>query len=183
MIPISLGLFALSLWVKHHEVQGSSLLDDIIHCLCIFMVGVFVWTVLEYKEHRFTLHNFDTLPEKFTDEKHLSEYFHTHHLHHMFSNQEFRIVIPLWHLAKLGIIGFTTEYFLFGLVPALGFNSGLFLSQIFYDSMHFWFHFGGDFKIKWFQELKEKHMRHHYRDKTKDFGVTSSFWDYVFDSI
>ena len=101
----------------------------------------------------------------------------------MFPNQEYRIAIPFWYLAYILIPTFTIGYYFFGLVATAAFNSGLGLSQIFYDSMHFWFHFGGDFKIKWFQELKEKHMRHHYRDKDKDFGVTSSFWDYVFDSI
>jgi hypothetical protein len=39
---------------------------------------------------------------------------------------------------------------MFGIVPTAAFNSGLILGQIFYDSMHFWFHFGGDFKIKFF---------------------------------
>lgn len=101
----------------------------------------------------------------------------------MFANQEFRIVIPLWHVAYVIISGFLVEQYLFGTVIAAAFNSGLLLTQVFYDSIHFWFHFGGDFKIKFFQDMKEKHMRHHYRDKTKDFGVTSSFWDYVFDTI
>ena len=49
--------------------------------------------------------------------------------------------------------------------------------------MHFWFHFGGDFKIKFFQDMKEKHMRHHYRDKSKDFTVTTPIWDIVFDTV
>lgn len=181
MIPISLGLFALSLWTKHNESKDS-LLDDIIHCLCFFAAGVAAWTLTEYKEHRFSLHNFDSIPDNFT-EKELGHFFYTHHLHHMFTNQEYRIVIPLWHLFKVVSVGFTLEYYFLGLVFASGFNSGLLLAQIFYDSMHFWFHFGGDFKFKWFQELKEKHMKHHYRDKTKNFGVTTSFWDFVFDTI
>jgi hypothetical protein len=183
MIPICFGLITLSLWTKHHELKESSMLDDIIHCMCWFLLGAFAWTLLEYYEHRFKLHNFDSLPEKFSDSQPLSKYFFTHHLHHMFPNQEYRIAIPLWHIAKVTIPCFTIEYYLFGLVAASGINAGLLVAHIFYDSMHFWFHFGGDFKIKWFQELKEKHMRHHYRDKTKDFGVTTSFWDYVFDTI
>jgi hypothetical protein len=128
LIPIGLAMFALSLWTKHQEMKESSLLDDIIHCLCFFLFGCFFWTMLEYKEHRFTLHNFDTLPEKFTDEKHLAKFFFTHHLHHMFSNQEYRIVIPLWHVAKVIVPGFLIEYYFFGLVTAAGFNSGLVLA-------------------------------------------------------
>jgi 4-hydroxysphinganine ceramide fatty acyl 2-hydroxylase len=101
----------------------------------------------------------------------------------MFANQEYRIVIPLWYVAKIMVPSFLAEYFLFGTVAAGALSSGFLISHVFYDSMHFWFHFGGDFKIKMFQDLKEKHMRHHYREKSKDFGVTTSFWDYVFDTI
>ena len=101
----------------------------------------------------------------------------------MFANQEFRIVIPLWHVAKVIIGTGIIELYFFGLVPTVAYNGGLMLAQIFYDSMHFWFHFGGDFKFKPFQDLKEKHMRHHYRDKNIDYGVTTNFWDHVFDTI
>ena len=68
----------------------------------------------------------------------------------MFSNQEFRIVIPLFHIVKVASMIWALEHYFLGVVFTAGFMSGLLLSQIFYDSMHFWFHFGGDFKIKYF---------------------------------
>ena len=92
--------------------------------MCFFMLGVAVWTMIEYKEHRVTLHNFDSIPEKFT-EKELSGFFYTHHLHHMFPNQEYRIVIPLWHIAKVAIPSFSGIYFVLNLEAAAGFVSGL----------------------------------------------------------
>jgi len=101
----------------------------------------------------------------------------------MFANQEYRIVIPLFFVAKTVAPGLLLGWYFLGPEASFAFYSGLLLAYIWYDTMHFWFHFGGDFKIKWFQELKEKHMRHHYRDKHNDYGVTSSFWDYVFDTI
>ena len=182
LIPLALATFAFALWTKHSENKDGSLLDDIMYCVCIFMLGVVGWTMMEYKEHRFTLHNFHTIPENFTEED-MGKFFATHHVHHMFANQEYRIVIPLWHIAKVMIPSYTVEYFLFGTVPAASFSAGLLLAQVFYDSMHFWFHFGGDFKWKVFQDLKEKHMKHHYRDKNNNFGVTTTFWDYVFDTL
>ena len=182
LLPVYSAMFAYSVWLKHQENKEGSLVDDVLYCFGIYIIGCIAWTMMEYKEHRFTLHNFESIPEKF-DEKTIGNFFFTHHLHHMFANQEYRIVIPLWHICKVIIPTYIVLYFLFGAVVALDFNAGLGLAQLFYDSMHFWFHFGGDFKIKFFQDLKEKHMRHHYRDKTKDFGVTSSFWDYVFDTI
>jgi len=146
------------------------------------MMGVIFWTFLEYQQHRFELHNEHTIPDQIT-EKNIGSFFAAHHVHHMYSNQEYRIVVPLWHILKVaGGIWALEQYFL-GIVFTAGFMSGLILSQVYYDSMHFWFHFGGDFKIKFFQDMKEKHMRHHYRDKHIEYGVTSSFWDHVFDTV
>ena len=111
------------------------------------------------------------------------KFYSGHHVHHMFSNQEYRIVVSLTYTFRIVVMAFVVEYFILGPIAAAAFTSGLIISQIYYDTMHFWFHFGGDFKIKFFQDMKEKHMRHHYRDKSKDFTVTTPFWDIVFDTV
>ena len=36
--------------------------------------------------------------------------------------------------------------------------------------------------IPWIQAMRDRHMRHHYRHKDREFGVTTGFWDYVFDT-
>ena len=137
MIPFSLILLSLSFYLGGF------------FCLFYFILGCLVWTAIEYKEHRFSLHNEETIPEKFTQEE-MMKFYSGHHVHHMFANQEHRIVVSLSYIFKTVIMGFAVEYVVLGVVPALAFTSGLALSQIFYDSMHFWFHFGGDFRIKYF---------------------------------
>ena len=141
-------------------------------------MGVFVWTALEYKTHRFDLHDQSSIQDNMSQDK-----IERHHVHHMFANQDKIIVIPLWEVIGTGAMIWAVAYCIFGVVPAGAFASGMTLAQIFYDSMHYWFHFGGDFKFKTFQDLKEKHMKHHYRDKNRDFGVSTSFWDHVFDTV
>ena len=128
------------------------------------------------------------IPETITKES-VPKFFNGHHLHHMFPNQEYRIVVSLPHIAKITLAFWTIMipfgYFFFnfpysGLVFTFALDSGVIAGQIYYDTLHFWFHFGGDFKFKWMQRLKEKHMVHHYRDIDGDFGVTTCFWDHVF---
>lgn len=49
-----------------------------------------------------------------------------------------------------------------------------------YDILHYYFHFGPDFNIPIVSALKKNHMKHHYRDSDRGFGVTTTFWDWVF---
>lgn len=55
------------------------------------------------------------------------------------------------------------------------------LGYMLYDTCHFYFHHGDRFKnnsyIKW---MKKRHMIHHYKDSTKNFGVTSPLFDIIF---
>ena len=54
------------------------------------------------------------------------------------------------------------------------------LGGIFYDIVHYYFHHGQDPKWGLLKSLKYAHMRHHFRDNSKEFGVTSIIWDLVY---
>lgn len=41
------------------------------------------------------------------------------------------------------------------------------------------YHFNWYVPIPWFEEMKAAHMRHHFRDNTKEYGVTTPLWDWV----
>jgi sterol desaturase/sphingolipid hydroxylase (fatty acid hydroxylase superfamily) len=46
------------------------------------------------------------------------------------------------------------------------------------------FHFDDQFpawvmNTYWFQSMKAAHMRHHFRDNGKEFGVTLDLWDRI----
>lgn len=68
LIPLCLATFAYSIWLRNQENKDGSLLDDVLYCFGVYMLGAIGWTMLEYKEHRFTLHNFDSIPDNFTEE-------------------------------------------------------------------------------------------------------------------
>jgi dihydroceramide fatty acyl 2-hydroxylase len=52
--------------------------------------------------------------------------------------------------------------------------------MILYDILHYYFHFGPDFYIPIASELRRNHMKHHFRDSDRGFGVTTTIWDWVF---
>jgi sterol desaturase/sphingolipid hydroxylase (fatty acid hydroxylase superfamily) len=57
---------------------------------------------------------------------------------------------------------------------------GTLFGLTFYDILHYYFHFGPEINIAWLVKLKRNHLKHHYRDQSKGFGVTNTLWDNVF---
>jgi sterol desaturase/sphingolipid hydroxylase (fatty acid hydroxylase superfamily) len=52
--------------------------------------------------------------------------------------------------------------------------------MIMYESIHYYCHFGPEIQIKWLKTLKINHLKHHYRNQSKNYGVTTNFWDKIF---
>jgi len=48
-----------------------------------------------------------------------------------------------------------------------------------YDMTHFHVHHHKA-RTRLERKLRELHMRHHFQDHTRGFGVSAPFWDYVF---
>lgn len=71
------------------------------------------------------------------------------------------------------IIGFNRFNF-------LNFLLGLHFFMTLYDLLHYYFHFGPDTSIPILNALKKNHMKHHFRDSNRGFGVTTTLWDWVF---
>lgn len=57
---------------------------------------------------------------------------------------------------------------------------GLLVSVICYDSIHYYCHFGPEINIKFIKDLRINHLKHHFRDPNRYFGVTNTIWDTVF---
>jgi sterol desaturase/sphingolipid hydroxylase (fatty acid hydroxylase superfamily) len=58
---------------------------------------------------------------------------------------------------------------------------GVILAYLGYDMVHYTVH-TYNFRNKLFKSLKRHHMKHHYQDPAHSFGLTSSLWDYVFNT-
>lgn len=167
LIPlIYLPLAALAIYQA-----GLSLLN-----LEIVGAGFAFWTFSEYVLHRFFFHW--TPPGKIGARLH----FIYHGVHHDFPNDRMRLVFaPILGL-PLTYLHFWAFKSVLGLPNAYPFFAGFITGYVLYDMMHYALHHI-NIKGGYWQKMKENHMRHHFADPEKGFGVSSPVWDYVFDTV
>jgi dihydroceramide fatty acyl 2-hydroxylase len=135
--------------------------------------GWLFWTLMEYWIHRIVFH--------FEPESGPGARFHwiIHGVHHDHPNDPLRLVMPPSVSVPLAA-GF---YLLF--ITVLGhsagnvFASGFFVGYLVYDMTHYYLHHFRP-KTRFGRLMRELHMRHHFQDDTRGFGISAPFWDYVF---
>jgi sterol desaturase/sphingolipid hydroxylase (fatty acid hydroxylase superfamily) len=134
------------------------------------LFGIIVWSLAEYTLHRFIFHY--EPKSKFGERIH----FIFHGVHHDYPSDSRRLVMPPSVSIPLAII----FYFLFeavlGTELVAPFFIGFIIGYLFYDLTHYAVH---HFNIhnKFFLALKKHHMRHHFQDPQKGYGVSSPVWD------
>jgi dihydroceramide fatty acyl 2-hydroxylase len=139
----------------------------------LYVAGYAFWTLFEYWLHRLVFH--------FEPEEGLGARLHwiIHGVHHDHPNDPMRLVMPPAVSVPLGAAVFGLMYLLAGpsWAPALG--AGFFTGYLIYDMLHYYLHHfrphGTLGRI-----LRERHMRHHFQDDTKGFGISAPYWDDLF---
>ena len=157
--------------VLYFGIPGNNYFYDFL----TFLIGIFLWTLLEYVMHRFAFH---THPKSDLGKR---IHFLVHGVHHDYPRDGTRLVMPLIISVPLAIFFF----FFFRAVMGsyyLTYFAGLLLGYVAYDSIHFATHHFPMKKgvAKW---LKDYHLRHHYNDENSAFGVSNPLWDYVFGTV
>lgn len=142
-----------------------------------WLLGLFIWTLVEYILHRFLFHLDSFLPDNRVA---LTTHFLLHGIHHYLPMDKLRLVMPptlflalatpFWKLAH------TVFYWNWSVATAV-FCGGIF-GYICYDLTHYFLHHK-TLPAYW-RELKKYHLQHHFMDYENGFGVTSRFWDVVF---
>ena len=142
----------------------------------LFILGLFVWTFVEYIMHRFIFHYIPT-NKPWAERLH----FIFHGVHHDYPSDAKRLVLP----PSVSIPLSTGFYFLFNaILPAnniFGFFPGFILGYLIYDISHYAIHHF-NFKGSIWKKIKQHHMLHHYQDPQKGYGVSSPLWDKIFRS-
>jgi sterol desaturase/sphingolipid hydroxylase (fatty acid hydroxylase superfamily) len=142
----------------------------------LFILGLFIWTFVEYIMHRFVFHYMP--PDKPWA---MRMHFIFHGVHHDYPSDAKRLVLP----PSVSIPLATGFYFLFrAILPVncvFGFFPGFILGYLFYDISHYAIHHF-NFKSNIWKKIKQHHMLHHYQDPGKGYGVSSPFWDKIFRS-
>ena len=135
--------------------------------------GYLFWTLTEYWLHRIVFH--------FEPEKGLGARLHwiIHGVHHDHPNDPLRLVMPpsvSVPLASLFIFGF---YLIFGSPAFMPFGAGFLAGYLYYDMLHYHVHHHRPTTALG-KKLRELHMRHHFQDHDRGYGVSAPFWDHVF---
>jgi dihydroceramide fatty acyl 2-hydroxylase len=146
---------------------------SVLGTLGLALVGYALWTLFEYWLHRLVFH--------FEPADGIGARLHwiIHGVHHDHPNDPMRLVMPPAVSVPLGAAVFGILYLLAGSHYAPGLAVGFFTGYLVYDMMHYYLHhFRPHGRLG--RMLRERHMRHHFQDDTKGFGISAPYWDEVF---
>ena len=165
--------------------------DVLARVAAFYVVGLFLWTFVEYAVHRGIFHatrfiekdtrrivgslrrdqpvvpNLPTPRHKF--------YFLAHGVHHDYPNDSTRLVLAPTVSIPLAAILYGVFRLIFNSATPAAF-AGLISGYLVYDTLHYAYHHASG-RSRLLRMLKRRHFRHHYADSTRDFGVSSPLWD------
>lgn len=135
--------------------------------------GYALWTLFEYWLHRIVFH--------FEPDHGIGARMHwiIHGVHHEHPNDPLRLVMPPAVSVPLGAIVLALLLLAFGPSYAPGVGVGFYAGYLAYDMLHYYVHhFTPRGRLS--RVLRERHMRHHFEDDTKGFGISAPYWDELF---
>jgi sterol desaturase/sphingolipid hydroxylase (fatty acid hydroxylase superfamily) len=135
--------------------------------------GYAMWTLFEYWLHRVVFH--------FEPSAGIGARLHwiIHGVHHDHPNDRLRLVMPPAVSVPLAALVFALLYLAFGGDYAPGLGAGFFAGYLVYDMLHYYLHHSRPHG-RLGRMLRERHMRHHFQDETRGFGISAPYWDEVF---
>ena len=141
--------------------------------LGLILAGYLLWTLSEYWIHRAIFH--------FEPEDGLGARFHwiVHGVHHDHPNDPLRLVMPPSVSvpgSSLFLVGF---WLVLGLPTAFAVGTGFLIGYLVYDMTHYYLHHARP-RTRPGRWLRELHMRHHFQDHERGFGISAPYWDKVF---
>jgi dihydroceramide fatty acyl 2-hydroxylase len=146
---------------------------DLLWVAAWFAVGWLLWTLTEYWMHRLVFH--------FEPEAGLGARLHwiIHGVHHDHPNDPMRLVMPPSVSVPLAVLFLAGFALVAGTPAAYPIGAGFLSGYLVYDMLHFHLHHHVP-RSRPGRWLRELHMRHHFQDDTRGFGVSAPWWDHVF---
>lgn len=140
----------------------------------LMLLGLAIWTFIEYLIHRGLFHWRTTT--YWTNTLH----YLLHGCHHKHPQDRLRLVMPPILFGTLTTIVYLPFYLTIPSFLTLPVCGGAILGYIGYDLTHYFVHFGAPVDVKVFTFLRRYHLAHHFKDFNAGFGITNCFWDCVF---
>lgn len=163
-VPVILYMIYLSIYNFNIET---------LNIIGLVVFGIFIWTITEYLLHRFIFH-FE-MKSKIGARIH----FIFHGVHHDYPSDSRRLVMPPSVSIPLAALFYFLFRFLIGDIAVLPFFAGFLTGYLFYDMTHYAVHHF-NMHSKFWLAIKNHHIKHHYQDPDKGYGVSSPLWDYFF---
>lgn len=140
--------------------------------ISMILIGMFTWTLTEYTLHRFVFH--------YEPKSELGKRLHfiMHGVHHNYPNDSKRLVMPPSVSIPLAVLFYILFSIILGSTYVAPFFIGFLIGYLFYDLTHYAVHHF-NMHSKFWLTIKNHHMKHHYQDSTKGFGVSSPLWDII----
>ena len=139
----------------------------------LFVLGYLFWTLSEYWIHRFVFH--------FEPEDGIGARFHwiVHGVHHDHPNDPLRLVMPPSVSVPGSSLFLAAFWLVLGLPTAYAVGAGFLFGYLAYDMTHYYLHHARP-STRLGRWLRELHMRHHFQDHERGFGISAPYWDKVF---
>jgi len=141
--------------------------------LALGLGGYAIWTLFEYWLHRVVFH--------WEPDNAIGARFHwiIHGVHHDHPNDPMRLVMPPGASVPLAVLVFGLMLLVIGEEYAPSVAAGFFVGYLVYDMLHYYLHhFRPRGRVG--RALRERHMRHHFQDHERGFGISAPYWDDVF---
>ena len=138
--------------------------------------GYLLWTLAEYWIHRVIFH--------FEPEEGIGARLHwmVHGVHHDHPNDPLRLVMPPAASVPLALIFYAAFWLVLGADAAFAFGAGFLAGYLAYDMIHYHLHHHTP-RTRVGKWLRELHMRHHFQDDERGFGISAPYWDRVFGTM
>jgi dihydroceramide fatty acyl 2-hydroxylase len=142
----------------------------------LILFGYTLWTLFEYWLHRMVFH--------FEPEDGFGAKLHwmIHGVHHDHPNDPLRLVMPPAASIPLAVLVVGAMFLALGSVHAPAVAAGFLTGYLIYDEIHYALHHHTP-KSRLGRRLRELHMRHHFQDDDKGFGISAPYWDVVFRTV
>ena len=135
------------------------------------------WSFAEYWIHRGIFH--------FEPEDGIGARLHwmVHGVHHDHPNDPLRLVMPPAVSVPLAALFVAAFVLIFGSPIGWGVSAGFLTGYLIYDMLHYALHHHRQPRTALERRLRELHMRHHFEDETRGYGISAPYWDMIFGTF
>ncbi|HUB09618.1 MAG TPA: sterol desaturase family protein [Myxococcales bacterium] len=176
--PVTPGVWfgpivAYALWTGVRGSLGAG------RTVLYFAFGALLWSLLEYGLHRLVMHG--ALRDAGTPEKRFRA-FMLHGYHHEFPDDRMRLVMPPMGSWPIGAMVALVWRFAFGPAAWLVIFAGTAAGYVAYDWTHYYTHHARP-KTRLGKWVRRYHMRHHFENEDRFYGISSPLWDVIFGTF